>query len=53
MTYLTEHIKYSHIDTPRIEADTWAEAESKCPLDQKVIGILVDEIETNINFNLN
>ena len=54
MIFLTQHVRYRLMDTPRIEADTWEEAERKCPHDLIVIGALFEEgnIETSID-NLN
>lgn len=45
-TYLTEHIKHEHLDTPRIKANNWEEAELKCPEHLIVIGELKAEYNT-------
>ena len=56
MIFLTEHVRYKMMDTPRIIADTWEDAESLCSYDYKVIGVLIEEIDDNkmdFNFSLN
>ena len=58
MIFLTEHVRYKLLDTPRIIADSWEEAESLCSYDYKVIGVLIEEIDVddnklNFNFSLN
>ena len=52
-TYLTSHIKYKWLDTPRIEADSWLEAESKCNKNNIVIGELIEEGEIEFKYNIN
>lgn len=44
-TYITEHRIHKHLNTPRINAETFSEAEDKCPNDFIVIGELIEEIE--------
>ena len=53
--FLTEHIKYPHIDTPRIYATDWSMAETNCPKSLKVIGELIEEgyIDLENEFPLN
>ena len=41
-TYLTEHIKTKEWGK-RIKANSWSEAESKCPTGYKVTGELIEE----------
>jgi len=48
MIFLTEH-KYKNIDTPRINAKDWEEAESICPSYLRVIGILDEEWKWDIS----
>ena len=50
MIFLTEH-KTKNVDTPRIYANNWSDAESICPDNLRVIGIFIKELECNINLN--
>ena len=50
MIFLTEH-KYKNIDTPRINAKDWEEAESICPSYLRVIGKFLYETDINPNNN--
>lgn len=53
-TYLTETLS-GLLAGKRIEANTFKEAESKCPKGYRVIGELIDEIDApefdNLNLN--
>jgi len=48
MIFVTKHIEDNR-GTPRIEAQSWEEAEQKCPKDLIVIGILVEEIDWDVS----
>lgn len=48
--FLTEH-KSLKLDTPRIIAADWGEAESKCPEGNRVIGELIGEVGEDKNLN--
>lgn len=52
MIFLTEHRQCKILDTPRIEAKSWEEAELICPSEQYVIGCLIEEIEVEESFFL-
>ena len=46
-TFVTKYIDDNRA-TPRIEADSWEEAEAKCPPNLIVIGLLIEEIEWDV-----
>ena len=52
MIFLTEHKTDKSIDTPRIIANSWQQAQSVCPNHLTVIGVFIKEIEIN-DINLN